>query len=284
MTTLKQAFYDNGRMDDCPILDFHAHMFPLGAGYTPKNAPEAMLTTMDRCGTALAVFASHTALYSQDINVRKDIAVVKNWPDRFRAYHAVIVRATRPDAVFRTMEENPDVFVGFKFHPDGHHVALDGPEYAPYLEYADAHRLICLCHTWGSPFNGPANVARVMERYPHLTLIAGHSFQGNVEEGARMAADYPNLYLELTSIGVYRGMLEMICRHVGSGRVLFGTDLPWFDTIHGVGGVLSAGLTDDDVRNILYRNGAALLGRFPWFGPLWEQHLKARGLTAATLP
>ena len=284
MTPLRQEFYDRGRAQDCPILDFHTHMFPLGAGYTPKNSPEAMLTTMDRCGTAMAMFASHTALYSQDINVRKDLAVVKNWPDRFRAYHAVIVRATTPKQVFSAMEAHPDAFIGFKFHPDDYQLAIDHPAHAPYLAYANEHRMTCLCHTWQSGFNGPANVGRILDRYPDITFICGHSFQGSVEDGARMAADHPNCYLELTSIGAYRGMLEIICRYAGSDHVLFGTDLPWFDTILGVGGVLSADLSDDDVRNILYRNGAKILARYPWFAPLWAQHLAARGLTAETLP
>ena len=51
----------------------------------------------------------------------------------------------------------------------------------------------------------------------------------------------------------------------GSERLLFGTDLPWFDTHHGIGTILSTEMTDDDRHNILHRNGERLLGRYPWF-------------------
>ena len=41
--------------------------------------------------------------------------------------------------------------------------------------------------------------------------------------------------------------------------MLFGTDLPWFSPLHGIGCVLSAEITDEDRRNILYRNAEKLL-------------------------
>ena len=49
-------------------------------------------------------------------------------------------------------------------------------------------------------------------------------------------------------------------------------DLPWFSYHHGIGAVLSAEMTDDDRRNILYRNGKKLLSRFKWFAPIWEKY------------
>ena len=52
-----------------------------------------------------------------------------------------------------------------------------------------------------------------------------------------------------------------------SGRVLFGTDLPWFSTMHGVGMVLSAEITDRDRENIFFRNGERLLANDPYFVP-----------------
>ena len=80
----------------------------------------------------------------------------------------------------------------------------------------------------------------------------------------------------MTAVIDDRGPLDMFLAKAkrGSRQVLFGTDLPWFSIHHGIGGVLSADMTDDDRRNILYRNGARLLGRFGWFRPVWE----ARGV------
>ena len=35
--------------------------------------------------------------------------------------------------------------------------------------------------------------------------------------------------------------------------------MPWFDEYQAVGGVLSAKITEDDMRNILYRNAQKIL-------------------------
>ena len=47
----------------------------------------------------------------------------------------------------------------------------------------------------------------------------------------------------------------------GSERILFGSDLPWFDTHHGIGTVLATDMRDEDRRNIFYRNGEKLMAR-----------------------
>ena len=47
---------------------------------------------------------------------------------------------------------------------------------------------------------------------------------------------------------------------VGSQKVLFGTDLPWFEEHFGIGCVVLAHISDEDRRNILYRNAERLFG------------------------
>lgn len=125
---------------------------------------------------------------------------------------------------------------------------------------------MALLHTWGgSAFDGVENVRKVAQAYPNISLICGHSFHGDWEKGIALGKEYPNIYFELTAVADDRGVIERLVQEVGSHRLLFGTDLPWFSTYHGIGAVLSAELSDDDRRNIFYRNAARLLKRFPWF-------------------
>ena len=70
-----------------------------------------------------------------------------------------------------------------------------------------------------------------------------------------------NVWLELTAVPGERGRIEDLVRRVGSKRILYGTDLPWFDEYQAVGGVVSADITEDDMRNILYRNAESILGK-----------------------
>jgi hypothetical protein len=199
---------------------------------------------------------------------------VRKHPDRLRAYHVVMSRYLKAEADLKRMEENPDLFVGFKFHGDWFDVPITDSRHDPYWEYADAHRLLVLSHTWaGSPNDGPEQVEKVLSRYPNLVFLAGHGFHGAPEQAPRLANDFPNFYLELTAVIDDRGPLDLFLEKAkrGSEQVLFGTDLPWFSIHHGIGSVLSVDMTDDDRRNIFYRNGVRLLSRFKWFAPLWER-------------
>ena len=56
-------------------------------------------------------------------------------------------------------------------------------------------------------------------------------------------------------------MIEKLTGLVGSEHLLFGTDQPWFDEYQAVGGVLSARISDEDKRNILYRNAERIFGK-----------------------
>ena len=57
-----------------------------------------------------------------------------------------------------------------------------------------------------------------------------------------------------------RGIVEQFVSELGSERVVFGTDFPWFDYHYYIGAVLGADITDDDRHNILHRNAEKLLG------------------------
>ena len=54
--------------------------------------------------------------------------------------------------------------------------------------------------------------------------------------------------------------LERMVAGVGSERILFGTDMPWFDYHYYLAGVLTAAISEDAMRDILYRNALRLFG------------------------
>jgi predicted TIM-barrel fold metal-dependent hydrolase len=268
---LAQEFWAKSRLEDCPILDFHGHMGDFAGLFMPRKSAEGMLLTMDACNVVLICFCGHEALGSPSVGVARDMKAARRHPGRFKVYHSVVSRHLDPEADLKRMAENPDIFVGFKFHPDSCGVPLSDPRHDPYWEYADSKGLLVLSHTWGgSAQDGPEEVGRILDRYHNLVFIAGHSFHDHWQRAAELALAYPNLYLELTAVLDNRGGLDILVEKVGSERILFGTDLPWFSTHYGIGAVLAAKMDDEDRRNIFHRNGAKLLTRFPWFAPIWE--------------
>lgn len=267
---LAQEFWEKGRLPDCPILDFHGHMGNLGQGFLPKGTTEAMLDTMDRCNTLFTFFCGHEALMNPCWGEETDMEAVRKFPDRFKAYHFIPSRYPKPEEDLKRMDAHRDIFAGFKIHCDIYRVALSDPRHDAYWDYANRHRLPVLSHTWGgSPYDGASEVEKILSSYPDLIFIAGHAIHGDWQRGTELAAKYPNMYLELTAVLDDRGALDLFVERIGSRQILFGTDLPWFSTHHGIGAVLSAEMTDADRRNILYKNGARILKDDPWFQNLW---------------
>lgn len=259
--TLREAFFRDGKVDDCPVYDLHGHMGPLCGACLPRSSPEAMLGSMDRAGVKMIVFCHHATLGVPDVGNRVNVDVVRRFPDRFRAYCGV--NPNYPDDVKRDVErfdEFRDVFVGFKFLADYHQIPITDPRCAPAWEFANVNRLLVLSHTWGgSRFDGPDCVREVAGAYPDATILMGHSCHAEWEKAIGLVNEFSNVYLELTAVLDDRGVLEMFVREAGSDRIVFGTDTPWFNHHHYIGAVLAAEIDDEARRDILYRNAERLL-------------------------
>ncbi len=263
LTPLGQEFWEKGRAESCPIYDFHGHSGPFTWIYMPRHQPAAMLRSMDAAGVKILFFCPHVLLFSGEMDQSEAIDTVRAYPERFRAYAGVNPHfPAAMQQLLTRFDALKDVFVGFKFHPDVHEVALMDERYQPVLEYANAHRLLLLSHTWGnSPYDGPAQVRALAEKYPDLICLLGHSCHGDWEAAVHLARDFPNLYLDLTAVFDNRPVLEKFVNAAGSEKMLFGTDLPWFDPHHAIGCLLSAEITDADRHNICHRNAERILRR-----------------------
>jgi predicted TIM-barrel fold metal-dependent hydrolase len=176
-------------------------------------------------------------------------------PDAFLGYW--VINPNDPEAVARDLDTfgRRRGFVGLKFWPDYHLVPVTSPKYAPALEYADAHGLLVLVHTFGeSPFDSPGMLGEVGAPYPRARFLMGHSGYGEWEKSAAIARELPNVYLDLTSVFQaldfsqmpggslmprapalsphVNGLVEYLVETAGSARVVFGSDLPWVAPCH----------------------------------------------------
>ncbi len=264
-SALAREFWAHGKSASCPIYDMHGHMGPYGAIYFPRGEASDMIRTMDECGVRMLVFSHHVALFSSPgLGNRLAVEAVRQYPDRLRAYCSI--NANYPEQIETDLEgyeAHADVYVGLKFLPDYHGIPLTDEAYRSAWEYADQRELLVLTHTWGgSKLDGPEVVRAIAERYRHLKLLLGHSCHGDWDAAVALALDFENIYLELTAVFDDRGAIEKLVRGAGSDRMLFGTDLPWFDPHQAVGALLSAEITDEDRHNICHRNARDLLSRF----------------------
>lgn len=261
-SALTRDFLTDGKSVDCPVIDLHAHMFNCYECNMLVDTPEKQLEKMDRSGVALALFCSHDALYGGYPFFAADRDVVNRFPDRFRMYQCVFSPDCDPDRDLAFAEENRRQVAGFKFHGDTYRVPISDARHEPYYDYADSRRLPVLFHTWhGSPYDGTEQARKVLEKHRELAFIAGHSFRDSFTDGIEMAKAYPNLYLELTAVLSQRGMLEGFVAAGLEDRIVFGVDAPWFSYDFGIGALLSADITDEARRKILYKNALGILQR-----------------------
>ncbi len=78
-------------------------------------------------------------------------------------------------------------------------------------------------------------VEEVAKQYPEVIILMGHSGYGEWDRAIGVARDYPNVFLELTAAYHANGIIEKMVKGAGSHKMLFGTDLSWFDPHYGIG-------------------------------------------------
>ncbi len=117
-----------------------------------------------------------------------------------------------------------------------------GPGYAPFVRGGSAADL--------------AMLRDVGRRHPDLPIIIGH---GLGEDGIRLAADTPNVYLELSGTYPYRGVLRRAIDTVGADRIVFGTDMDLILPAFALGIYHEADLSPEEDRLIMAENARRIL-------------------------
>lgn len=281
---IAQEYLDKGSSTTCPIIDMHGHVGPFYGCYLPSSPLDKMRHRLKRCGVERIICSHHSAL-ACDVERGNHLMqeVVKAHPDEFLAYW--VINPHYPEITARDLKafDTRTGFVGLKFWPDYHLVPVNSPKYDSALKYADERGLLVLVHTFGeSPFDAPALLGEVAERYPNARFLMGHSGYGEWEKSVSIARDLANVYLDLTSVVQaidfsqmpggslmpaapslsphVNGLIEYMVNTAGSKKVVFGSDLPWYSQHYHAGAVLFARISDDARHDILHRNAERLLG------------------------
>ena len=261
--SIAEYFWRNGKLD-FPVYDMHGHMGKHNAIYMKRCEPAEMAAHLRRAGVKRLIFAHHETLWGSRRNLA-DYQVCKEYPDLFRMY--VSINPHFPEYVKEDLAQF-DSFqpyaVGLKILADYHRVPVTDKRYEYALSFAEERKIPVLFHTWGgSTFNGGERMLELALKYPNIRIFLGHSLFGDWEKAAECVQKAPlgNVYLELTASPGEYGKVEMLCKKVGSEKILFGTDQPWFDEHQAIGGIVSADITEEDMRNILYRNAERILGK-----------------------
>ena len=256
--TLAEKFWRTGKAD-FPIYDMHGHMGEHYAIHFKLHSPAQVVEHIRRIGVKRLVFSHHHTLMGGLLRNEKVVDMCKEFPDTLRMYVGIVPKLTdniRED--LKNFDRFHPYAIGLKILGTYHAPTLGDPGFEYAYAFANERKLPMLLHTWGKD----DSLLPLIQKYPDIQFFLGHSCFGAWDYAERCVKESAgNVHLELTALPGMRGLIENLVSRVGSEKLLFGTDMPWFDEYQAVGGVLAARISDEDRLNIFYKNVERLLGK-----------------------
>lgn len=250
------------------IVDAHGHLGP-SAGYVLEHQgeraqAEKVLQAMDAVGQRTIIISGLQALLGSAIDGNRQMSErLKLHPDRFLGYlvfNPYYAEELTPH--FDTWFANPQ-WVGFKILCDYWKIKVSDARFVPMWDYANLHRLPILMHSWENAWCSPAMAREVVQKYPDLALLLGHSggTDGGRREAEALAAEFPNVFLEWCGSFCSTRRWEDTLAAVPVSQVVYGTDAAGHDIYWELGRLLSLDVEDDVLVPILGQNMRRILAR-----------------------
>lgn len=157
---------------------------------------------------------------------------------------------------------DPDC-VGIKIHPSQHDTEADSDAYRPAYELAERYSQPILTHSWEvSSYNPvqymshPDRFHKHLRRHPDVRFVLGHAGgrPSTFDAVVAVCRDYPNVMVDLAGDYFDNGLVEALAASIGAERILFASDVDWFDPRCTLAAVLGGDLPSQDVLLILREN------------------------------
>lgn len=260
--TIKETVQRGLPLTDVLVIDAHAHLGPYFALYAAQPDADHMVALMDRLGIDQTIISPDVAI-GPDFRLGNDQAAeaAREHPGRLLPYCTIDPHGENLEAELERCFDQLGA-VGIKIHPSGHSYPADGPNYQPMWEFAHERGTFVLSHTWkGSSDCAPETFGPLADKYPQVSIIFGHAGGGpsGYPEAMEVAEGHPNIFLDTCGSMFTSQWIEKMVERLGSEKIVFGTDHPFFDPRTDFGRVTMAHLSDEDKRNILGLNIGKLL-------------------------
>lgn len=251
--------YEQKPFDGVYVLDVHGHIgFEQGSQLGPHDG-KSIVHTMDRMGVD-AVCVSYSPGLRGDWKRGNDITAQVCGAYRGRVLGYAAPNPFHKDCDVSEYFAEDRGFVGIKIHGNIQgETPENDPRYAHAFELANKRKLPVLFHAW-MPYeiDRAADVAR---QYPDLKVIIGHGGLTFAREHAvAVCKKYDNVYCDTAISSAPDGSIEWLVDKIGIDRVLYGSDMTFFDCIHTMGKIALAKLTDEEKEKIFGLNAKSLFG------------------------
>jgi len=249
--------FEQKPFDGVFVMDVHAHCGGDRNCQLGAYDADGLIGTMDRMGVDVACVSSIPALYSDWKLGNDEVAeALAQHPGRLLGY--AVANPHYDDCDLSPYFQYDMGFVGIKIHgyaqgefPENH------PRFMPFYELASKRKLPILVHAW-CPWEVD-RMAEVAGMFPDLKIILGHSGLTVARENAIAACKkHDNLYCDTTISSACDGVIESLVDLIGEDRVVYGSDMAFFECIHNLGKICLSKLTDTAKEKILGLNAKKL--------------------------
>ncbi len=267
------------------IIDFHTHIFPdkVAAKAIP-NLASVIHIEPSMNGTLEGLRASMEGII--DVSVVLPIVTVPRQFDSIFRFALQLNETFGHDPRKKIISlagihpDSPDYreqlrliaregFFGVKLHPNYQGMVFDDIRYLRLIDAASELGLAVLVHTGYDPYTPdedfctPDMILHVLrETAPPLLILAHMGNNENYDESEEKLCGQ-NVYFDTAYSFMHmqeEQFVRMVRRH-GADKVLFATDAPWTSQRECAEKLLSLpGLSEKEKRQILWENGAKLLG------------------------
>ena len=244
---------------DTRIIDSHTHV-----GVAPFSShnwtAEELLASMDKAGISKAIIfppgggAPLTDYHEQNTKMAE---AMNAHPDRLLA-----VPRINPHYGNKAVEEAERCIQqlkmkGLKLHPDVESWVANSPIINPIWEVASRYKVPVIIHTWYTTKASPYLLMDAAERFRDVTFILAHMGGPSAFGGVAVAKRNENVMLDISTV-FQRNLLEAAVDNLGSDRLIFASDWPFFDQSTGVHNVTVLNISDEDKRKIFGENVAKI--------------------------
>lgn len=260
------------------ILDFHTHVYP------EKIADKGVAYTLDfyefphhhqGFGTIGHLNKSCAEAGVTDkvllaVSTRADqVESINNFTSSLLDHHTFGFGCMHPDYPQPELELERFAslgLIGVKFHSDMQQCDIDDPRLYPVYRWAAEHHMPVCLHM-GDPrydYSHPRRLARVLDDFPNLVVIAAHFGGYRRWEEAKQYLCGRQVYFDTSSSLPYSDietLKEVFALH-GTDKFLFGTDYPLTSQADELKRLDALNLSADAKEAVLWQNGKALLARY----------------------
>lgn len=268
------------------LIDFHMHAFPdaiaeraiesLKQGVRNKRGDETEAYTdgtldgleksLEENGVDFGVILPVATKPSQTDSINKFAKLARG--SRFVSFAGVFPGQDGVDEILTQVKA--DGFIGVKIHPEFQRVKVDSPESISFFKKCEELGLYVTLHAGEDigvdlpVMSAPKNMKNVLEHVKGDKIIAAHMGGWNLWDEVETYLVGTPIMFDTAFVADFISPEQYfrIIRNHGSEKILFGSDIPWEKpqrTLEALKNLIPLGLTEDEIKDITYRNAKRIL-------------------------